>query len=153
MRTWRVKLPPGVRTPFDVYINGVRQELGTDYRVAGGELLFDRELVRQKLSGWAWFIGIWGIATGTIQLLVGLRRVRLVRGQMFMVISGAGAVVAGLSFITWFGNAHAFVDLVTQYAIGGVLWYVIAATWSYLLRPARQPTPADVPQWSRAANR
>jgi hypothetical protein len=58
-----VKLPPGVRPPFEVYVNGVLQELGSDYRVAGGELLFERELVRQKLSGWAWFMGFWGIGT------------------------------------------------------------------------------------------
>jgi hypothetical protein len=63
MREWRVKLPSGVRPPFEVYVNGVLQELGTDYRVAGGEILFERELVRGKLSGWAWFIGIWGIGT------------------------------------------------------------------------------------------
>jgi hypothetical protein len=63
MREWRVTLPPSVRPPFEVYVNGVLQELGSDYRVADGELLFDRELVRQKLSGWAWFIGIWGIGT------------------------------------------------------------------------------------------
>ena len=51
---WHVKLPPGVRPPFEVYINGVRQELGADYRVAAGELVFTRELVRQKLGFWAW---------------------------------------------------------------------------------------------------
>ena len=56
-------LPAGVRAPFEVYVNGVRQELGSDYRVAGGELLFDRELVREKLSRWAWFLGFWGIGT------------------------------------------------------------------------------------------
>jgi len=60
---WRVPLPAGVRTPFEVYVNGVRQELGVDYRVSEGELLFGRELVRQKLSGWAWFLGFWGIGT------------------------------------------------------------------------------------------
>jgi hypothetical protein len=63
MSHWRVKLPPGVRPPFEVYVNGVLQELGADYRVAGGELLFERELIRQKLSGWAWFMGFWGIGT------------------------------------------------------------------------------------------
>ena len=56
-------LPPGISPPFEVYVNGVRQELGTDYRVVGGELRFGRELVRQKLSGWAWFMGFWGIGT------------------------------------------------------------------------------------------
>jgi hypothetical protein len=60
---WRVKLPPGVRSPFEVYINGVRQELGRDFRIAGGELLFERELVSQKLSPWAWLLGFWGIGT------------------------------------------------------------------------------------------
>jgi hypothetical protein len=63
MRYWRVKLPPGVRLPFEVYINGVPQELGTDYRVAAGELQFERELVSGKLGLWAWFLGFWGIGT------------------------------------------------------------------------------------------
>ena len=40
-----------------------RQELGRDYRVSGHELLFTRELVQQKLSPWAWFVGFWGIGT------------------------------------------------------------------------------------------
>ena len=60
---YRVKLPSGVRPPFEVYVNGVRQELGTDYQVTGGELLFERELVSQKLGFWAWFVGFWGIGT------------------------------------------------------------------------------------------
>lgn len=59
----RVKLPSGVRAPFEVYVNGVRQELGTDYRVQGGELLFERELVQQKLGLRAWLLGFWGIGT------------------------------------------------------------------------------------------
>jgi hypothetical protein len=63
MAYWRVKLPPGLRGPFEVYVNGVRQELGRDYRVEAGELLFERELVRQKLGAWAWFMGFWGIGT------------------------------------------------------------------------------------------
>jgi hypothetical protein len=62
-RYWRVKLPPGVRSPFEVYVNGVPQELGIDYRISEHELLFERELVRQRLSGWAWFLGFWGIGT------------------------------------------------------------------------------------------
>jgi hypothetical protein len=63
VKEWRVTLPPGVRTPFEVYVNGVRQELGNDYRVSDGDLLFERELVRQKLGARAWLIGIWGIGT------------------------------------------------------------------------------------------
>ncbi len=62
-RYWRVVLPSGVRRPFEVYVNGVRQELGVDYRISSGELRFERELVRQKLGPWAWFLGFWGIGT------------------------------------------------------------------------------------------
>jgi hypothetical protein len=62
-RYWRVKLPPGVRSPFEVYVNGVRQELGTDYRISEGDLLFERELVRQRLGVRAWLLGFWGIGT------------------------------------------------------------------------------------------
>ena len=46
----RVPLPPNVRPPFEVYVNGVRQELGSDYNVSEGMLVFERELVRQKLD-------------------------------------------------------------------------------------------------------
>jgi hypothetical protein len=59
----RVKLPPGIRPPFEVYVNGVKQELGADYRVASGELLFPRELKRSKIGMGKWFLGIWGIGT------------------------------------------------------------------------------------------
>jgi hypothetical protein len=59
----RVKLPAGIRPPFEVYVNGVREELGSGYRVSEGELVFERELFSQKLSGWAWFLGFWGIGT------------------------------------------------------------------------------------------
>jgi hypothetical protein len=63
MRYWRVKLPPGVRTPFEVYVNGVPQELGTDHRISSSELLFERELISHKLGLRAWLMGFWGIGT------------------------------------------------------------------------------------------
>jgi len=63
VKQWRVTLPAGIRPPFEVYVNGVPQELGPDFRISGGELVFERELVHQKLSGWAWFVGFWGIGT------------------------------------------------------------------------------------------
>jgi hypothetical protein len=59
----RVRLPDGVRSPFEVYLNGVKQELGRDYRVSSSELVFKQELVRQKLGTGAWFLGAWGIGT------------------------------------------------------------------------------------------
>jgi hypothetical protein len=64
MAASRVKLPPEVREPFTVYVSGVRQEPGRDYRIVPGALLFDRELVKErKLGFWRWFLGAWGIGT------------------------------------------------------------------------------------------
>jgi hypothetical protein len=63
IREWRVRLPSGVRSPFQVFVNGVPQELGHDYRIRSGELVFTRELVRQKLGLRAWLLGFWGIGT------------------------------------------------------------------------------------------
>ena len=64
MASSRVRLPRGVRAPYTVYLNGVRQQEGRDYRVAGDVLLFDRELVQEgRLGFWRWFWGAWGIGT------------------------------------------------------------------------------------------
>jgi hypothetical protein len=52
-----------VRSPFEVYVNGVRQELGTDYHVSEGQLVFKRELVQERLGRRAWALGFWGIGT------------------------------------------------------------------------------------------
>jgi hypothetical protein len=58
-----VRLPREVRDPFEVYINGVRQQLGVDYSVRSGALVFERELRKDKISGWRWFLGAWGVGT------------------------------------------------------------------------------------------
>ena len=58
-----VKLPAAVRAPFDVYLNGVRQEPGIDFRVQGRKLVFERELKKDRISGWRWFLGAWGVGT------------------------------------------------------------------------------------------
>jgi hypothetical protein len=60
----RVRLPGPVSPPFTVFLNGVRQEEGRDYRVKDRELVFDRELVQEgRLGFWRWFWGAWGIGT------------------------------------------------------------------------------------------
>jgi hypothetical protein len=58
-----VRLPSDVRSPFDVYVNGVRQQLGQDYHVHDGALIFERELRKDRISGWRWFLGAWGVGT------------------------------------------------------------------------------------------
>lgn len=58
-----VRLPPGVGRTFEVYVNGVRQQPGSDYRVEGRSLVFDRELRKDRISGWRWLLGAWGVGT------------------------------------------------------------------------------------------
>jgi hypothetical protein len=59
-----VPLPSDVRSPFEVYVNGVRQELGVDYVLSDRALVFERELKKEgKLGFWRWFAGAWGVGT------------------------------------------------------------------------------------------
>ncbi len=53
-----------MRSPFEVYVNGVRQRRGTDYAVRDGKLVFGRELRKEgRLGFWRWFAGAWGVGT------------------------------------------------------------------------------------------
>jgi hypothetical protein len=63
MTSSRVKLPRGLRGPYEVYVNGVPQRLGVDYTVREGALVFARELRKDKISGWRWLLGAWGVGT------------------------------------------------------------------------------------------
>jgi hypothetical protein len=60
----RVQLPAGVGESFEVFVNGVLQQAGKDYRREGGDLVFDRPLAREgKLGFWRWlslFLGVAG---------------------------------------------------------------------------------------------
>jgi hypothetical protein len=60
----RVILPAEVTEPFEVYLNGVRQEPGRDFELEPGTLLFERRLAREgRLGFWRWlslFLGVAG---------------------------------------------------------------------------------------------
>jgi hypothetical protein len=61
----RVALPADVTRPFEVYVNGVPQREGEDYRVERGSLVFERELRSEgRLGFWRW-LSIWVGAAGT----------------------------------------------------------------------------------------
>ena len=62
-RGTRVRLPADVVRPFDVFLNGVAQEEGSDYRIDGRTLVFERELRSEgKLGFWRWLSLTIGIA-------------------------------------------------------------------------------------------
>lgn len=59
----RVKLPPGAEAPYVVFINGVEQKEGEDYRLAAGEIVFTREIVKEKVGTGRWlamYLGLFG---------------------------------------------------------------------------------------------
>jgi hypothetical protein len=58
-----VRLPPGIEEPFEVFLNGVPQHAGVDYELSGSVLRFPRRLARDRVSGWRWLIGAFGIGT------------------------------------------------------------------------------------------
>jgi hypothetical protein len=59
----RVALPGDVTRPFEVYVNGVRQQEGVDFRVERGGLVFVRELRQEgRLGFWRWASILVGVA-------------------------------------------------------------------------------------------
>jgi hypothetical protein len=59
----RVKLPAGAEAPYTVFINGVEQREGADYRLAAGEIVFTRQIVKEKVGAGRWlamYLGLFG---------------------------------------------------------------------------------------------
>jgi hypothetical protein len=63
-RRTRVQLPAGADEHFQVFLNGVLQQSGRDFRREGRELVFDRPLAKEgRLGFWRWlslFLGVAG---------------------------------------------------------------------------------------------
>ena len=58
----RVRLPRGAERPIRVYINGVEQSEGEDFRIAQGMVVFNRPIVKEeKLSGIRWLSMLVGV--------------------------------------------------------------------------------------------
>lgn len=59
----RVRIPAGAEPPFTVFINGVEQSEGDDYEIDGGEIVFSRPIVKEKIGTSRWlamYLGLWG---------------------------------------------------------------------------------------------
>jgi hypothetical protein len=59
----RVKLPAGAETPYAVFVNGVEQGEGSDYDVRAGEIVFKRQIVKEKVGTGRWlamYLGLFG---------------------------------------------------------------------------------------------
>ncbi len=59
----RVELPEHVQPPIEVYVNGVPQQPGVEYRLEGRSVLFTRELAQEgRLGFWRWISMFFGVA-------------------------------------------------------------------------------------------
>jgi hypothetical protein len=64
-RGTRVRLPADVVRPFAVFVNGIEQREGRDFRIEGRTLVFGRELRTEgKLGFWRW-LSLWVGVAGT----------------------------------------------------------------------------------------
>jgi hypothetical protein len=60
---WTVPLPPDVAEPFEVFVNGVPQQRGRDYELAGRVLRFRKPLAREgRLGALRWLSMFLGVA-------------------------------------------------------------------------------------------
>jgi hypothetical protein len=59
----RIGLPAGAEAPYAVFVNGVEQREGVDYDVRAGEIVFRREIVKEKVGAGRWlamYLGLFG---------------------------------------------------------------------------------------------
>jgi hypothetical protein len=59
----RVKLPAGAEAPYTVFVNGIEQREGDDYRVAAGEIVFTRDILKEEVGKGRWlamYLGLFG---------------------------------------------------------------------------------------------
>jgi hypothetical protein len=59
----RVKLPAGAEAPYAVFINGIEQRDGEDYDVRSGEIVFTRDIIKEKVGTGRWlamYLGFFG---------------------------------------------------------------------------------------------
>lgn len=59
----RVKLPAGAEAPYVVFINGVEQSAGKDYEIRAGEIVFTRQIIKEKVGTGRWlamYLGLFG---------------------------------------------------------------------------------------------
>ena len=71
--------------------------------------------------------GAWAIGTGLIQLILGLRRRKLLGGQWPMIISGGQSIIGGTSFIILAHDPTKGISSLAGYAAFGAFYYLLAA--------------------------
>jgi uncharacterized membrane protein HdeD (DUF308 family) len=71
--------------------------------------------------------GAWAILTGLIQLVLGVRRRKLLGGQWPMILSGGQSMIAGISFIVLAHAPTMGIINLAGYSAFGAFYYLLAA--------------------------
>ncbi len=127
-----------VATAFDVRSGrvaaGWAQRLNLAMDVAAAVAIL--AAVQSSLAAAITAFGVWAVLTGAVMIYLAARRQRPLGGQWLLIISGAGSVLAGTTFVGWTGSAAAGLGALAQYSAGGAVWYLLTALW--LTRAARR---------------
>lgn len=59
----RVRIPADAKPPITVFINGIEQAEGSDYKLTPGGVLFTRQIVKEQMNTSRWlamYLGLFG---------------------------------------------------------------------------------------------
>ena len=119
-----------IGTLLDIRAQGSSQSKTPQYVNAGISLITTLAvaLALQKGVPEALMVfGAWAILTGLIQLILGLRRRKLLGGQWPMIISGGQSILGGSSFILLAHDPTMGISSLAGYAAFGAFYYFLAA--------------------------
>jgi hypothetical protein len=85
--------------------------------------------VSSDLSSEIRVFGLWAVISGAIQLALGISRQWSLKGQWLIIVSGAGSIVGGLAFLGLSGLTSSGLQALSQYSIGGAVFYLLTAGW------------------------
>lgn len=113
--------------------NNPGQRLNTLVSIATAAVLIVALTIRGNAGG-LFVFGVWALLAGLLQLVVAIRRRKIV-GQVFMMISGVQSALAGVFMtIQAFGDAPTIAKLAPYAAFGG-LYFLLSALRLTFTRP------------------
>lgn len=71
--------------------------------------------------------GVWALVSGAIQLVVAIKRRRVVGAQWPMIISGGLSVLAGATFAMMSTSATSGLSTLAGYSAFGAFWFLVSA--------------------------
>jgi uncharacterized membrane protein HdeD (DUF308 family) len=115
---WDIKANPPETAKTPQYVN-----IGIGILTTIGVILALQKGVPEALI----VFGVWAFVTGLIQLILGLKRRKEIKGQWPMILSGGQSMLAGISFIALAHSPTMGITNLAGYSAFGALYYLISA--------------------------